>query len=304
MILAVDEAKLFTMRNKLVHICIKSGTELLHRVDEDYRCAITKMAIAAYSTGSDIFAYSAMSNHDHIIGQFQDPVHFVSIYRNSYSKWFNYKYKRSGRLGESHYYAEPLDDFERKLKAVNYVLRNPVHHSATDTPFSYDYCSARYVFASSLFGSGEVSWRRMTPYLSKNRALPSKYRLDNFGMVYPPSFLDIAAVENLYVTPKNYLYLVGRPSYSDVSKDEDAGILTLGELEPGENVELLYRNERHRSVAGSLTDIGVCGLIEGMLPPGRTYCHLSDAEKGAIANELHCRYYIPWVQLRRCLASG
>ena len=31
--------------------------------------------------------------------------------------------------------------------AVNYVLKNPVHHGQTNTPYSYKYSSANYLFA-------------------------------------------------------------------------------------------------------------------------------------------------------------
>lgn len=294
------------MRDKLVHICIKSDAELLHRLDEDYRCSITKMALAAYRTGADIYAYSVMSNHIHIVGGFPDLGKFVSSYRNAYSKWFNHKYKRSGMLGERYVFVDILEGLDRKLRAVNYVLRNPVHHSVSDTSFSYDYCSARYVFRSEMHFRDDRSVKRICLYMPRCRTLPEELSLGEGGMVSPISFLNVEAVENLYLSVKNFLYMINRPAYSDLGKQDDDGNrqISLGDLEHTEDIELLYQNERRRSTSGLLSDLDVCGMIEDLLPVGITYCQLCDSEKARLACQILKKRFVPKAQLQRCLASG
>ena len=292
------------MRDKVVHICIKSDAELLHRVEDDYRCSITKMSMAAYCTGADIYAYSVMSNHIHIVGCFPDAGRFVSRYRNAYCKWFNHKYGRSGRLGDRDFFIDALDTLDRKLRAVNYVLRNPVHHSVSDTPFSYAYCSARYVFSKELCMVSAASGKRTSAYIPGCRTLPKEYVLDLQGMVLPSCFLNIDVVENLYLSPKNYLYMINRPAYSDVSKSpEGQRLLQLGDLEHGEDVEALYQNERCRSVSGMTTDIDVCKMIEDLLLSGVTYCQLHGSERNEVIRMILSRRYVPKPQLRRCFGT-
>ncbi len=290
------------MRDKVVHICIKSDTELLHRIDEDYRCSITKMALAAYRTEADIYAYSVMSNHIHIVGVFPDLGKFISGYRNAYSKWFNHRYKRFGSLGERHCFIDDLIGLDRKLRAVNYVLRNPVHHSVSDTSFSYDYCSARYVFRSEMHFGDDRSVKRISPYLPRCRTLPKELFLGEGGMVSPISFLNVEAVENLYLSAKNFLYMINRPAYSDLDKQNRQ--MSLGDLEHMEDVESLYQNERRRSMSGLPSDLEVCGMIENLLPAGITYCQLGDSEKAKLACHILKKRFVPKSQLLRCLASG
>ena len=297
-------SKLISMRDKIVHICIKSDAELLHRVEDDYRCAITKMSMAAFGAGADIYAYSFMSNHIHIVWCFPDAGRFVSRYRNAYCKWFNHKYRRSGRLGERCFFIDTLDTLDRKLRAVNYVLRNPVHHFVSDTPFSYAYCSARYVFSSELCMMPVTSGRRTGAYVPSCKSLPAGYVLDPQGMVLPSCFLNVDAVENLYLSPKNYLYMINRPAYSDVSKSTDGQrLLQLGDLERGEDIEALYQNERRRSVSGMSTDMEVCKMIEDLLPSGVTYCQLQGPEKDELIRKILAVRYVPKLQLRRCFGT-
>lgn len=288
----------------LVHICIKSESELMHRDEEDYRSGISKMALAAYRTGTHIFAFAFMSNHIHIVAQSPDISRFVSNYRNAYTKWFNVKYKRLGRLGERYFHTEPLDSLYRILHAVNYVLRNPVHHLVADTAIGYEFCSARYIFASDFCVDESKSGNTRTAFCSKNSSLPEAFWLNDKGMISPKSFLEILAVERLYMTAKNYLFYINRPSYADLDKpDGDEKPLNIGEIEPTFDVAELKQNERRRSVKEYVKDIEICRIIDREMLTGRTYAQLSDDERRRIAYLLSRRLpRYPLKQIHRCLA--
>ncbi len=116
----------------LVHICVKSENGLMHREEEDYRCGISKMALAAFRTESHIYAYAFMSTHVHIIVQSSDCSKFILFYRSAYTRWFNHKYGRTGRLGERYYHSVVLETPYRILNAVNYVLKYPVHWASPE----------------------------------------------------------------------------------------------------------------------------------------------------------------------------
>lgn len=288
----------------LVHICIKSENELMHRDEEDYRSGISKMALAAYHTGTHIFAYALMSTHIHIVAQSADISRFVSNYRNAYTRWFNVKYRRNGRLGERYFHTEHLDTLYRTLHAVNYVLRNPVHHLVTDTAMGYEFCSARYIFASDFCMDEGGTGKARSAFCSKNTSLPDSFWLNRQGMISPKSFLEISAVERLYMTPKNFLFCINRPSYADLDKpDGDEKPLNIGQIEPSFDIVELQQNERRRSVKEYTKDIDICRLIDKEILAGRTYAELSALEKKRVAAQVsRLLPRCPLKQICRCLA--
>ena len=288
----------------LLRICIKSENELMHREEEDYRSGISKMALAAHRTGTHLFAFAFMSTHVHMVVQSPDISRFVSNYRNSYTKWFNYKYGRTGRLGERYFYTVPLDSFYRILHAVNYVLRNPVHHLVADTAIGYEFCSARYVFTEDLNMDEPRSNRRCSRFYPENVPLPKSLWLNENGMISPKSFLEIPAVENLYMTVKNYMFYMNRPSYSDLDKP-NAGEkpLTINNIEPSCDIEELQQNERKRSVKDFVKDMDLCRLIDKEILSERSYAQLTDREKKRVASQVSSRLpRCPLKQIYRCLA--
>ena len=109
----------------------------------------------------------------------------------------------------------------------------------------------------------------------------------------------------IYLSSKNYLYMINHPAYSDISKSSDGQrLLLLGDLEHGEDVEALYQNERRRSVSGMTTDLEVCRMIEDLLPSGVTYCQLQGPEKDELIRKIFSIRYVPKPQLRRCLGMA
>ena len=292
--------------NELIHICVKSDDEVMHRDEEDYRCGISKMALAAFRTGTQIYAYAFMSTHVHIVVLSAEYSRFILIYRSAYTRWFNHKYHREGRLGERYFHIEHLGTFDRTLRAVNYVLRNPVHHLVSDTAIGYEFCSARFVFAED-FNTKEISSdRRTSTYFSSKITLPQTLRLNENGMISPESFLETRAVENLYATAKNFMYQINKPSFRDLEKpeDKDANPLTMDMIEPSYNIEELQQNERKRSVKEYVKDIEVCRIIDRECLSGKTYTQISDSDRNRIANILLCRFRggANMKQIKRCLA--
>lgn len=294
------------MTTSLFHVCIKSNGEVMFRDDDDYRCGISKMALSAIKTNTKIYAYAFMSTHIHIVAAAEDITRFLSIFRNSYTKRFNHKYIRSGKLGDKKYFTDSLETLNRTLSAVNYVLRNPVHHLVSDTALGYEYCSARYLFSDDI-AHPERSLARKSKYIPRHTPNPKQLRSDLSGMISPVSFLDIPSVERLYMTPKSFLYYINRPSYRDLEghdkKEQDW--TTIADIEPYDNIDELQKNERQRSAKGSLTDLQLCTIIDKNIRNsfGKTYAQLSDSEKRRIATDLFKLPVRPTKdQLIRCLA--
>lgn len=82
--------------------------------------------------------------------------------------------------------------------AVNYVLKNPVHHGQTNTPYSYKYSSANYLFAGErgiptprLMAHHTNHMRFIGPYFPKNAKVPDSVTVDEDGMASRLSFEEL-----------------------------------------------------------------------------------------------------------------
>ena len=203
------------MRNTY-HICLASHDEVLHRSVEDYIYDVNCFAVAVHRTDSRALADAFMSTHDHSCVQSDDIKHFSFIRRNAYTRYFNAKYERKGRLGDTYCFITELEGIRRIVTAVSYVNRNPLHHGLTSTPFGYKYCSANAIFRREL-GKGSIepaaNQHIRHRFLPRNCSLPDSFRVDESGMILQDDIIDVRYVEELYVTPRSYLYMMNR--YSD-----------------------------------------------------------------------------------------
>ena len=86
---------------KTYHLCLSGGDEILFRDEEDYNRGFNYFALALYKTDSTGLVESFQSTHCHKMVQTEDPVEFMYLMRQSYSKYFNRKYDRHGRVGEN-----------------------------------------------------------------------------------------------------------------------------------------------------------------------------------------------------------
>ena len=127
--------------NLCYHLCYTSHDELLCRSRDDYERMISRIGYYSYRFDSRILAYCVMSNHVHLILMTDSLSKFVQYLRGSYTKSFNAKYCRNGRLGEKGYFSLELSGVRHLLAAISYVLRNPVHHRVAVNPFNYPFSS-------------------------------------------------------------------------------------------------------------------------------------------------------------------
>lgn len=304
------------MRNTY-HICLASHDEVLHRSVEDYIYDVNCFAVAVHRTDSRALADAFMSTHDHSCVQTDDIKHFSFIRRNAYTRYFNAKYERKGRLGDTDCFITELEGIRRIVTAVSYVNRNPLHHGLTSTPFGYKYCSANAIFRCELGkGSIEPAANQHIRHrsLPRNCSLPDSFRVDESGMILQDDIIDVRYVEELYVTPRSYLYMMNR--YSDekwmkeqLEEDPLRPAVTLDMIEHAsldESVERMRSNEHGRVDLSSMTDLELCGIIDNEYVPLYGKCsvyHLTDGEKAEMGNKLWSRFRrrVSEKQIRRCL---
>ena len=130
------------------------------------------------------------------------------------------------------------------------------------------HCSANAFFSKQL---GKAAPSELMPapqrykYLPKGIHLPASYRMDTSGLLLREDILDIAQVEAIYVTPRNYIYQMNK----------------IGD-------ELSMKNQQEESSSSPLITLE---LIESLSSPrqihtsGLNHCRMVSAEERSRSKE-------------------
>lgn len=286
----------------------------MFRSDEDYIRGFNCYAVAVAKTGSVALVDSFMSNHFHCCAQTDDIRELCYHYRAAYSRYFNRKYSRRGSLGEAVPFLIDIVGVYHRLAALSYVLRNPLHHGVTPTPFAYPHNSANAIFRAEL-GKLPVSdllpRRKYYHTLPDKAEIPQNYKMDRNGLILRESVIDVQQVEYIYGTPRNFLFYMNRISGEEWEKEQlkdGASALRLDEIESGirmQEVSAMLKNEYGRGDYRAMTDIQLCELIDNEILPQysvRSVYLLDEKTKHKIANELWQKYRLQKEKIVRCLA--
>ena len=282
---------------------------------EDYNRGFNCFALALYRSNSTGLVESFMSNHFHLMIQTEDPKEFMYNMRQPYSKYFNRKYCRNGRLGEKHHFQLEISGLHHHLAAMSYTLRNALHHGVSPIPYAYPHSSVNSIFRKEM---GKTSDERLIPqksyyrYIGRRAEYPSSYKMNKNGLFLRESVLDIAQVENMFVTPRSFDYYMGRKTSEEWQKEQSKDNLQippvrLEDIEAGarmQTLEAMMINENGKGNYRKISDIDLCIEIDQFILPefgkGSVYL-LSDQEKRKIAELLYRKYLIKETQIRRCL---
>ena len=296
------------------HICFTSHDEVLFRDEEDHGMFVNLMAVRGFMHDTEILVDAEMSTHVHLNVFSEKPFLFAGILRMSYTKYFNYKYGRSGRLGQKNAYVVKIDGFYHQLTAENYVLRNALHHGVSATAFGYPYCAVRDLFAKDIGLSTEkpASYSRddIRSYLPVRSEFPDHYRMNSQGVFLRNSFMEIRKAEQYYGSPRNYLYQMNRLTDDSWSKDQlldgTGSPITLADIEQADekSVARMLNNEYGRNFSHSkMQDLDVCRLIDDeLLPASITSPYLlNNTQKQKLVRQLFFDFHLPKEQIQRCL---
>lgn len=303
---------------KLYHICMSGGEELICRSEKDYVRLFNCVALAAYETDSVLLADAEMSSHVHLGVRTESPYDMMSRAWMMYTRYFNSYYKRHGHLGEYAPFVLELDGFHHILTAICYILRNPLHHGLASTPFGYQFSSVNAYFRREL-----GKWQTEEPlpkksyyrYLPRLSSYPHDYKLSKSGIYMRETVIDVAEVENMFMTPRSFLYYMNRLSgeewKSEQEKDRSScPPVTLDMIEGGISLQSLDRmlaNESGRSSYKVMSDMELCAIVDMQIVPacGRTSVYEMTLEEVAHAvRYLRQTYHISESQALRSLASS
>ncbi len=291
---------------------------------DDMNYAFNSLCSALYKTDSICLAEAFISTHHHGCYLTSFPRELMHIHRTSYTKYFNNKYGRTGSLGEKGFFMQEIDGLRHQVSAITYVLKNPVHHGISATPFAYPYCSANAFFRKDLgkdFSPRLLTSEQIRMSLPRRAEFDPSWKMGTEGVFLRESVLETAMVESLYSTPQAFNYMLSRKSGEDWVKEQGMDSVSCppvtleniesplftGGLGKEDSLFHMMQNERSRFNRSVMTDLILCGIVDMELASGkapRTVYQLSNEEKICLANELHRRFHCGKEQIRRCLAMN
>lgn len=297
------------------HICFTSHEEVMFRDEEDHGMFVNLMALRGYSQETEIVVDAEMSTHVHMGIFSREPQRYAAALRMSYTKYFNYKYDRKGRMGEKYTFQLKIEGHVHQMVFQSYILRNGLHHGASATALGYPYCSVRDLFMEDigLVSERPVNMSRvdMLSRLPRHAEFPDQYQMNEHGVFTRRSFMEIRRAEQYYGSPRNYLYQMNRltdESWSHEQLNDGTGApLTIYDIERTDekSIAQMLKNESGRYYSRTrMQDLDVCRLIDKDLLPsyGVTSVYLlTESEKRQIARLLYNEYHLPEHQIRRCL---
>ena len=263
---------------KTVHLCLSSHDEVLYRSEADLIMGFNCFAVALLTTESRGIAEGFLSTHHHSLIQSDAPGEAMRKHRNAYSRYFNTKFHRRGRLGEKYYFHLDIVGIHHLLAAANYVNRQGLHHGLAATPFDYPHCSANVAFRKQL---GKDVLIPLMPdglrykHLPSNVVVPTEYRMSSSGLLLREDILDTAYIEELYITPRSYLFQMNRTSEEERDmraqiEENDTPPVTLDVIESGVpdfDPGFCKSSEFGKVNRNRMTDIELCNLIDTVLVP-------------------------------------
>lgn len=301
---------------KTYHLCISADDEVMFRDREDLNRGFNCFALSLYKTGSTGIVETFMTTHCHLMAETDDPEGLIYNMRMPYSKLFNNKYHRHGRVGERHHFQIEVVGFYHRQAAAIYTLRNAVHHGVAPIPYAYPHSTTNHIFRSAM---GKPAVEELLPrksfyrHIGRRAEYPDSYQMDKSGLFVRSSVLDIPQVENLFVTPRAFDYHMCRKTSEEWIKDQNNdnnGLppITIADIENGvkmHSIEDMLAYENGRADYRRLSDLDICRMIDKDLVPkfGKfSVYQLTQQEKRKIAELLYRQFHVGKAQIIRCLA--
>ena len=264
-------------KTKVYHICLASHEEVMFRSTEDLNMGFNCLAVAAIGTESSLLAEGFLTTHYHGLLRTSSLEAATRAGRNAYSRFFNTKYHRRGRLAERKFFYIEIDGLHHTMAALNYVIRQGLHHGLAATPFGWPHCSANSFFRKDL---GKFSVPELLPdchrqrYLPSNVKIPSGYRMTSEGLLLREDVLDVPFVEQLYTSPRNYIFQMNKITEdSDIARQQGENTtppVTLESIEsgvPGFTQKDYKANEYGKVNRSLMTDLELCSYIDNVIVP-------------------------------------
>lgn len=209
------------------HICTDGQSmEIICETEEDYKFAVTVIAIAAALTGVKILTFQVMSNHIHVIVEglesmckdfFSEVKRRLRRYRNSNSRFASFEKFEASFI--------PIDNLRSMRYEIAYSNRNGYLANPSCTPFSYPWGAGYLYFNPHAFVTDAAPFGDLTRdeklKMCRSRIpdLPAGYMVKD-GLILPQSFCAIKYGESLFRDAHQYFSIVSKnyEAYSEIAK--------------------------------------------------------------------------------------
>ena len=126
----------------LYHVIVRGNQRRkTFRLDDDYKAYLDRLEIYRAKFSLRIYAYCLMPNHVHLLVEsgFTPLAKFMQGLQQSYTLYFNRRYRKVGQLFQGRYQAIICDQDKYLLALVRYIHLNPVRAGLTKRPDRYLY---------------------------------------------------------------------------------------------------------------------------------------------------------------------
>lgn len=245
---------------------------MIFRSRSDYIAGMNAIPVYVLSYNVRMLCFCLMSNHVHFIisGHEEDSVKFIRHYRKRLAEI-------AGIGGDDVRTAgicmKRIRDADYLMRAIGYVLRNPVNAGQRIMPSHYEWCSAGLYF-SGYHGTcpvgrtvNSLNYRERRRLLGSHVEVPEHYTLSYEGMIYPECYVDIEAVERLFQNPGRLLYRLSRNDDAEMELDMTSDILRKVQYRDAELAGSVLSICREEFRCASLQDLTVEQryILAGML---------------------------------------
>lgn len=282
---------------------MSAHSEVLLRNIEDVALFTNGTAVAAYRSGVEMLTDSQMSTHIHETVLCDDATRFAWSQELSLTKAYNRRHSRRGPLFDGKPYVLQLKGPRHMQMALNYSLRQGLHHGQSETAFDYPWSTCNQLFTEDRGLKRSVakfsSRSEIRKLLPRNFSdFPDKWQADENGILIRYTFEELSLVENWYGTARNYMYSMLRKTspewIAEQDKDEEDGpAVTLDLLEKGYSAEdistMLTCEGNAKYTQKGMSDMEICEIIDKQIIVGYgvdSVYLLSGKQKEKIASEL------------------
>ena len=182
------------------HFCTNGLLKnLLFVSDQDYIYAMNAIAFSKLKYPSvNILAFCIMNNHVHFIFDCEENEgrNFMIYYKRRIGMYLHDLYPNERNLIGADVACKKMSDPDYIVKAIAYVLRNPLSAGIKLVPNEYRWSSACLYFGSRVFvqcrqnptGDSFMTYKKQM--LKTHCALPEQWHIDNDGLIFPGDYTD------------------------------------------------------------------------------------------------------------------
>ena len=209
--------KLFNELEEVYHGCTAENHPIIFHNDEDFKTAITLLAVCKHKhTSVIIITFEIMNNHLHLVvaGRRKEIELMFDDYKGLLQKHLSPK-KEGVHLNDFNLKLHKIQDLENLRNVIAYVNRNGSVIDDRYSPYSYPWGANRFYFNQEATKRHLASPKLIT--VKERRELTHSRKYDHDKLVVliddyasPLHFCDIRIGENLFRDCRHYFYKVSR----------------------------------------------------------------------------------------------